>query len=291
MRVRSWALAVAGLLWTGGANWADEVIRLGGVGDAKVTTLEFDGSVDTELAHYRRGVGFSYYGPSFGFSYHSRPYYARSYYARPYYHHHHYGYGHRAYYNRPYYASFHGPSFSFYYARPYRFYRDFYAYSAYDYPSHYYAYPSYYYYPCSVAEGYIVTLNGTSAAPRNADVPSYYPPRSVIPPASGNDATFPYDGGPKAPTLMPGANPAPASQPERPTVPREGRIASLPAPADGARFMYAAYGEQPRAQSRSGSSTFATQSAAAPRIVYPAYGEQPSSFATDRPAATKTASR
>jgi len=69
----------------------------------------------------------------------------------------------------------------------------------------------------------------------------------------GTPGTFPYDGGPRAPVPMPRADPpeAPGADPTPMTVPRivpipEAREVSLPTTGGTGRWVYPAYGEQPR---------------------------------------------
>jgi hypothetical protein len=69
-------------------------------------------------------------------------------------------------------------------------------------------------------------------------------------PGAGDDATYPYDGGPANPVPgtkpMPRAEPqpaAPSAAPQR-SVPMEGRAVSLPRSAS--KWTYPAYGEQAR---------------------------------------------
>jgi hypothetical protein len=77
--------------------------------------------------------------------------------------------------------------------------------------------------------------------PAGSTVPQMPAPRDL------GTQSYPYDGGPQAPVPMPGnngVNPpvAPTRTPPVATVPLEGRLVSLPGPAQ--RLSYPAYGER-----------------------------------------------
>ncbi|MBI3409403.1 MAG: hypothetical protein HY040_13765 [Planctomycetes bacterium] len=253
---------------------ADDVIRLGGVIDAKTQNLGFDGDVNTELVgrygYYRGGYRGGYYGGyRGGYNGAYRYGYARGYY-RPYYH----GY-YRPYYRpyiygglyaRPYYYGYYGGG---YYGGAY------YGGGGYGYPI--YSYPGYpyaaYFAPCA---GELTALPQVTALGSSANLqPSPYQSPGVRPmqPSDEGDGTFLYDGGPRTITPMPGADPAPTKQPQKQSVPREGRFVSFPA-SPGSGVTYPAYGETLKQQPAPPPS----QASGAPtRLVsYPAYGEQPS---------------
>ena len=321
MFTRGMAAFAALLLAAGGAAWADgDLMRLGGTGDAKVSTLGFDGNADLLLTRgygghgghghggyghggyghggyghggYGHGHGgYGHYARYGGYGYGGYGHYARyggygyNGYGRGYYN----GYGHGYY--RPYYASYFRPYYYASYFRPY-FYG---AYSSY-YPSYY---APYYYYPYPYYYGYSSPYVVISAgAGVGAEAPMYtlpaptpvMPDAGGMPPANGAD-TYPYDGGSKTPLPIPGTvpsgpmPPAPMSKPEpRPTVPAQGRFVSLPATATP--YTFAAYGEQPATVVRTVGTTLRTSTTASSTptspFAYPAYGEQPGTrFASDR---------
>lgn len=307
---RKWAApAAAGILLlasAGSARADEDTFRLGGTGDAdtmtlgasgaEITTLGFDGDVDTYLTRGGRGGGFGggrgggfgggfgrggfgggrgfgggFYGGGRGFSvgYYGggRGYggfgggrsYGGWYGGRNSFYGGGYGFYNRGFYNRGFYGGYNSCYYQPYY------------YSNFCQPYYYdpYSYNNYYY-SCN---GDSVAVTATIGGTTTLNAPQYQPP--FMPPAQDDkNQTFPYDGGPNAPTPKPG-DVDPASQPgPRPTVPREGRIAvgsPLPSP-------YAAYGSAPTIPVKVGftapASTANFGSAPVRGIAYPAYGEQ-----------------
>jgi hypothetical protein len=161
-----------------------------------------------------------------------------------------YGYG---FYRPYYYPRYYGPGFSYYYSRPfysygYAYYRPF-VYSSY-YAPYYYAPPVYYspYYWCPISDSSpampYAASTGTSYTvlrPEPATPPTLMPfPKPYADstmPTPTNPGTYPYDGGPRNPVPMPGAQPV---APQR-TVPLEGKAVSLP--RTESKYTYPAYGE------------------------------------------------
>jgi hypothetical protein len=224
------AAAALGLLAWGGTARASDLVPLTGDGGAVTMTLggvAGETDADTELVHgYHRG----FYGYRGFYGGHYRPAFYGGYY-RP------------AFYGGYYRPAFYG---GFYGYRP-AFYGGFYGYA---FPRIYCAPPVYYYYPpvyCAPI-GFSVTMGPTSQL--LATPPAYNgappgPAPGVVPPMQEPNGTFDYNGGPQKPVPLPGANPAPAKAPPRSTVPLEGRLVSVPAPAPPSRFAYPAYGERP----------------------------------------------
>lgn len=108
--------------------------------------------------------------------------------------------------------------------------------------------------------------------------PNYYAPQSpgapieVMPPPANGNGTYQYDGGP--PSQMPPVEPAPGptNAPTRPTLPRDGRLVSIPAKTT---YTFQAYGEQPGAKIKTSEPVVAIPvPASGARLAYPAYGEQ-----------------
>lgn len=240
------ALAIVLAFWAGEARAGEDTMRLGGSEvDAATLKLGFDGNAETQLAHYYGGRGFGGYGYGrgfgFGFGYggYGRGYGYRSYYG---------GYGYRPYYGfyRPY-----------YYYRPY--YSGYYGYPAYySYPSYYYSAPVYYgsyYYGCAdnAVHQPAVTLGQSTTI---TQVPVGTPLGSVSassPVVNSGSGTYLYNGGPARQTPQPGVapnplppNPAPLAEPRPNTIPREGRLVSLPVAPDlvNVRVNYPAYGQK-----------------------------------------------
>src|SRR5262245_27466367 len=298
---RGLAALAATLLAAGGAAWADgDLIRLGGTGDAKVSTLGFDGDADLLLTRSYGGHGGHHGHAHHGHVHHGHGHYGhvghyggygRYYggyggYGRYYNGYGHYnGYGYNGYY-RPYYASYYRPYYYASYYRPY-------FYGAYSYYRPYY-YAPYYYYPYPYYYGY-TTPYVVIAGSVGAEAPMYTLPAPTqlmpvaggMPPANGAE-TYAYDGGSKTPVPVPGTvpgtvpsgpmPPAPMSKPEpRPTVPSQGRFVSLPTSTP---YTFAAYGEQPATVVRTVGTTLRTSptptATSNNSFAYPAYGEQPS---------------
>ncbi len=62
-------------------------------------------------------------------------------------------------------------------------------------------------------------------------------------PLPSDNATYPYDGGPRVPLPMPRADPAPTPEVEPPSAPVDGHSVSLPLKVAG-KLTYPAYGEK-----------------------------------------------
>jgi hypothetical protein len=251
------ALLVGFLSWT--TNFqarADEVIRLGSSQEgAKTLTLGLnDDDADTELIHWGR----RFYGRSYGFY--------GGYYG-----------GYRGGYYRSYYRPYYGFGVSYY--RPYYSYRSYY--SPY-YSSSFYSYPSYYSYPAHYG---VYSPCATTTAPTTPTVvlgqSTFSSPVSNVAPAPANrsNGTFPYNGGPASIIPEPSEN-DPIVEPKQPTVPREGKLVSLPSTSSPA-YVYRAYTKE---LSIKGTTTQApTRTISTPveklsppstvRVNYPAFGE------------------
>ena len=93
--------------------------------------------------------------------------------------------------------------------------------------------------------------------------PQVLPTPSAVPQPS----TYPYDGGPKTPVPLPGADTVDPTFGPRPTVPVQGKLVYLP--------LQETTGGSTQLQTISLNSTPAQAPAATPRYTYPAYGEQP----------------
>lgn len=254
MRRIGWtALAAALLLTWAGKAQAQDTIRLGGTGDAKVQSLVYDGQANTELTHWGgwRGGHWGHWG------YHAHFY-------RPW-------VGYRPYWGyRPYYA---------YGYRPYAYWPRYY--------SSYYA-PSYYYYPpttsCYVEPISIdpqtaptgVVLGSSSYAQPPVIARPANSPILRLPPPARDDGTYPYDGGPVRPMPMPGPDEAAPMQQKRPTVPLDGKLVSLPSQRTST-YTYEAYGETSPPPSVATSPARVASTTSTPgtiRVSYPAYGER-----------------
>lgn len=208
-------------------------VAANGTGGAAATLplqLTEDNDADTVLVHgWRR-----FYWGHRPYYYHGyRPYYYWGY--RPYYY-----WGYRPYY-WPYYPRFY---FSFGYPRYYYYYY---------YPPTYYYYPPppyyyYYYYP--------ISMNGDSGSEVPSTIQRVEPQRfygdaygTTVPPTAPNQATYPYDGGPRSPVPMPrngnDTKPRPETRPAQPTVPLEGTPIAYPTPVTQKKYVYPGYGERP----------------------------------------------
>jgi hypothetical protein len=263
-KIGAWAAAgLLSLVLAAPLAYGQDTVRLGGSGDAKATTLAYDGQVDTVLTRgVRSGHGFHH-------PFHSH-FFGHSHFIG---HSHFFGHNHfigRGFYGR----GFYGGNFGWY--RPWY-------YASWYYPSYYY--PTYYYpsyYPCyssyytSTYAYYPVSADVASAVPARTYRPIYVSPEreTLPPPINGSqpptgNGTYPYDGGPAVPVPLPGkSDPLPMKQQPAPKiVPGDGRLVYLPATP---------------AASTTGGSSFA----------YPAYGEtQTTNFATDRVGVTAQAKK
>ncbi len=117
-------------------------------------------------------------------------------------------------------------------------------------PVYYYTTPSYYYAPMSLGvQTYSLPAGNVTYSVMR---PGATAPEQVMPPVP-RDGTFQYDGGPANPVPMPGAEPGPAGAPRQFHIapPAELRV-SLPNATKSTKdsttgkFVYPAYGEQPR---------------------------------------------
>lgn len=210
-RTMAWA-GIACLVGATVASAGDDLVRLGGTGDAETTATHWRGGGYRGGwggggwgggGYYGGGWGVGFRSPGFSFNYGwgGRPYYS-SYYARPW------------VYSRPAY-SYYSPS---YYAPSY-------------YSPSYYA-PSYYS-PCAV-DGPVPTT--TLVEPPFASAPAPATSAPIV-----TNQTYRYDGSPRP--FAPNLAPAPTGAPK--ATPRDGRLASLretPAP-----LAWTAYGETPKA--------------------------------------------
>jgi hypothetical protein len=254
-----WTALAAALVMVGSSKLqAQDTLRLGGTGDAKVQTLEFDGQADTDQVYWRggyRGWGRPYAGFYRPWSY--RPFVYRPFVYRPWVY-------------RPYYA--YRP---YYYSSPYAYYT----------PSYYYSAPAYSYYyadPCgtdtpSMPKAVVLGSSSYAQAPIFQTPSQSQSPRPIAPPQSG-DGTFRYDGGPGQPMPLPGPEgPAPTNQ-KRPTLPLDGKLVSIPSNSS-AGHTYAAYGETPRLPAQAPAKTSPVRVASGPaaatvRVAYPAFGDR-----------------
>jgi hypothetical protein len=257
IRFGSTAFAAAFLLLAAQSAKAQDTIRLGGTGDAKVQNLLDDGQSDIEQVYYRGGYrgwggGYRGWGGNRGWGYGGWGYRGWGY----------AGWGYRpwlAY--RPFY-------------RPYWYASSYYAPSYY--PSYYYGQPAYSYYnnPCAGdnAEMPPATVLGSTSSYAQRPVIEKMP-YPVTSSRESSDGTFHYDGGPAYQTPLPVQNrPAPAGPQKRPTVPLDGKLVSIPGPT-GASFSYPAYGETPSTPAPAATPAIPVRIATttAP-ISYPAYG-------------------
>jgi hypothetical protein len=183
-------------------------------------------------SHYRYSYHQPYYSYSYRYSYH-RPYYTHSYYIRPYYTH--------SYYIRPYY------SHSYYY-RPY--------YYSYGYRISGSSCTPGVVYSLSLALPCVsgsVVLDPAEGPPPLSSPPAAQPQKPVPPMPKSDNGTYPYDGGPTSPAPIPGAGTTPPSAPAprvAPSpaveVPATGRLVSAQGSKSTGKWIYPAYGEQPR---------------------------------------------
>jgi hypothetical protein len=266
LRSFSFACAGAALLAFGGiAKADDDLIRLGGKGDAETVEARYGyggfyrggwgGGWNRGWGGWGGGWNRGYYG-GWGRGYYGgwgRGWYGggwgvgwnRGYY-RPWYG----GYGYRPFVGigvgwGGYYPGYYGG-----YSVPY--------------------YSSYSYCPCSTnltaVGGTVLTLGSSLAT-------------TAVP----DNGTYPYDGGPRDGSLAPSANaPAQMNGPGRSTLPRDGKLVSLPTPtADPYQFV--AFGETPADASPAPTGgVFVSQPPPASRVIFPAYGEtMPRSFSGD----------
>ena len=95
-----------------------------------------------------------------------------------------------------------------------------------------------------------------------------------MPPSDNGNGTYRYDGDPQNPLPMPGAEPGPGPTKAipRPTVPRDGRLVSLPASDP---YTFQAYGAQPAAKQQAAETRIVNTTPSGARYAFPAYGEQP----------------
>jgi hypothetical protein len=215
--LRQFAIAVV-VLAAAAPAWADDIVRLGGA-DAD--------DADTHLVYRRgwgggyRGWGGGFYGSRYGYGYHSwRPHYYG-------YHGHYRHWGGYGGYYRPY--AYYPSYYHSYYRAPY-----------YSYYRPYYAYPVHSYYsfaPCVGDELVMPEATALGSTNHSATVERAAP---ISPPRSNGAPSYFYDGGPRQAVPLPGVSPAPTKTPPAPTLPREGRLVSLP-PAG--QYAYPAYGE------------------------------------------------
>ncbi len=262
MRRLSLALLAAGVITLayGTAARADnDTVRLGKSSTGAASDIT--GDVDTSLVVWRGGYHGhrGYYGGYRGYYGGYRGYYGGyrggywgggyGFYRRPYYGGYYGGY-------RPYYAGYYGGGF--YGAGYYR-----------PYYGGYYGYSSYYW-PCSAQSApVVVTLAPQAVQPAapvyqaQAPAPQLLP--APAPVAAPQQATYPYDGGPKALVPMPNADTVDPTFGPRPTVPVQGKLVYLPAETTGGSTQLHTVSLQ---------TSVAQQPAAAPRYSYPAYGEQ-----------------
>lgn len=231
------ALASAGLAAADG-----DLIRLDGKGDAQVEETRYYGGGwgrgyygggGWNRGYYGGGWNRGFYGGGWG-----RGYYGGGFYGRPW-----YGAGYRSYWGGGYGVGL-GFGVSSYYG-------------GWSVPSYYYSVPTYSYYvsPCASESisGGSTTL--TLGRPTTPQVPG--------------DGTFPYDGGPRDGYLATPPAMSPVQIPNRPSLPREGRLVSIPT-ADP--YQFRAFGEQP---------VEPLPAPVAPetlRVSYPAYGEAMPTF-------------
>jgi len=282
------ALAIGLLLCAGGQQVRadNDVIRLGGADvGAKTQTLGFDGDVQTvNVWGWRRGYyggwGRGYYGGwgrGYGYGWGGyRPYYGYGYgYYRPYYRGYYAGY-------YPYYGGY-GGYYGGYYPSYYGGYGGYGGYYGGYYPSYGYGY-----YGCAENSQTMprATVLGSSSysipAPRTAG--PLNPGTQAVPPSNG---TFPYNGGPQVVPLPSDTN-APAVQPPPATVPREGKLVSIPSTSQPTTYFYRAYSGStstpqaiqpavrpaPAASTSAPSRVVSTQTKTpVVRVTYPAYGQ------------------
>ena len=245
---RSWTVLTAGVVAfaiAGIAKADGDLVRLDGKGDAEVQeTRGYYGGGGWGRGYYGGGFGRSYYGGGWGRGYYGGGW-GRGYYGG--------GWG-RSYYGgyyggyRPYWGGVGigiGLGYNSYYG----------GWSA---PSYYYSTPTYSYYtsPCSTdGVGFpTTTLNlGQPMTIQQAPVESNYPyngePQNVVPPAT--------------------VAPAPMQYPNRPLLPRDGKLVSMP----GDPYEFRAFGEESVEPVRVAPNATETL-----RVSYPAYGEPMPTF-------------
>lgn len=312
---RGFVMAAAIVMLAAASAPADQTLRLGGTGDARVSTLLFDGDADV-LAMQRGGGHRGFHGGHRGFHGGHRGFHGghhgfhgghrhhgfhhgfhRVHHHHGFHHHrfhHHHGFHHHRFHHHHHFA--HHRPFHWGYHYPYYHHSSFYVHRPYYYPTYYY--PTYslsgYYSPCSL------TADAGYLAPEAA--PGSSTPAPIMPPANAPNGpngvngqqTYPYDGGPRAP--VPGLlEQQPAGQPSpKPALPRDVRFVSLPSGFSGETSLtFAAYGDVQatpvrwvvgRHEADVADVAEVPLPASPVQFAYPAYGEQPrtSAFATQR---------
>jgi hypothetical protein len=223
-------LAVAG----GSQAGADDILRLGGKGDAATLTLGSKGEADNLLVRGWHGGG---YHPAVRYGYRGYHHYGAFRYGG----YHYYG-AHRYWYPRyyrPYYGGYYWPWRAV--AFGLSFWPGYYSY--YYNPPVIYSPPVYpYTYPAEIS---VSPVPSTTILSTPRTLPAA-PPLEVAPPPAvrpSPDGTYPYDGGPQNPVPLPKkVEPAPTAVPPAPVVPG-GRVVSLP--RSSGEYAYLGYGEKP----------------------------------------------
>lgn len=270
MKALTWGVLAAGSLFlaTASVSRADDLIRLGSVGTGQTSNLLYDGrSVNTQpvWGHHHHGgwggyYGRGYYGGGWGGYY---PYaggyggwggWRGSYGGYPY-----GGYGGYATYGYPTYSypTYSYPTYSYPsygyggWGSGYRGYGGWgygghSGYGGYGWGGGYGGYGGWRisyggYWPCNQNQGQVPSVRYLGAP--------YQAPETT--PLPNDNGTYPYDGGPQKMAPVPSGD-------RRPTLPRDGRLVSLPRETTGA---VTTLGSTPRTQTST------------PRYTYPAYGE------------------
>jgi hypothetical protein len=263
-------LTAIGVLAGTNQSPAEDTILLGGIGQAQTQTLLFNGQAELEDVAYRGAVGYrggfvgyrgavGYRGVGVGYRgvYGYRGAYVgyRPYAYRPFV---------RAAYNRPFvYGGYYSPYF----------YASYYTPSYYYYPTDYYPQDySYYYNPIAANPANLPNATILGSTSSYSQGPIFQIPASNRLPAANGDGTFNYDGGPGAVLPLPqGFGPAPTLEPQRPTVPYEGKLVSIP--AQPVKNAYPAYGENTPVSTQPNVATTPVRSVAT-KTAYPAYGDR-----------------
>ncbi len=263
-------LAVIGMLAGTTNSQADDTILLGGVGQAETQTLLFNGQAELEDVAYRGAVGFrggavgvrgavGFRGAAVGFrgavAFRGGGFY-----------------GYRPYAYRPFVRAYYRPFGYGGYYWPYSY--AYYAPSYYYYPTDYYPsdYSSYYYNPIAANPMNLPNASVLGSTSSYSPGPIFQIPSSNRLPAANGDGTFNYDGGPGQPLPLPqGVGPAPTLEPQRPTVPYEGKLVSIP--AQPVKNAFAAYGENTPVSTPAPRATSPVRSVAT-KVAYPAYGDR-----------------